>query len=164
MARGFDSIGQKRKVHATGFKERNERVCFKAQTTQAPERPKEPCGQRRMKLRTRQELPRKQNGSPKAPDCLWWSEGDLNPRHADFQSAALPTELPDHIHQLRCELIVYRKARHRSSTNCSFMNAISHFTDNRRFEPHRRSSRGSFRFTPIQAIATPARWPCMRSD
>ena len=27
----------------------------------------------------------------------WWSEGDLNPRHADFQSAALPTELPDHI-------------------------------------------------------------------
>ena len=26
----------------------------------------------------------------------WWSEGDLNPRHADFQSAALPTELPDH--------------------------------------------------------------------
>ena len=26
---------------------------------------------------------------------LWWSEGDLNPRHADFQSAALPTELPD---------------------------------------------------------------------
>ena len=28
---------------------------------------------------------------------LWWSEGDLNPRHADFQSAALPTELPDHM-------------------------------------------------------------------
>ena len=27
----------------------------------------------------------------------WWSEGDLNPRHADFQSAALPTELPDRI-------------------------------------------------------------------
>ena len=27
----------------------------------------------------------------------WWSEGDLNPRHADFQSAALPTELPDQI-------------------------------------------------------------------
>ena len=27
----------------------------------------------------------------------WWSEGDSNPRHADFQSAALPTELPDHI-------------------------------------------------------------------
>ena len=87
----------------------------------------------------------KQNGSPKAPDCLWWSEGDLNPRHADFQSAALPTELPDHMHQLRCELIVYRKALHRSSTNCSFVNAISHFTEIRRFEPHRRSSRASFR-------------------
>ena len=27
----------------------------------------------------------------------WWSGGDLNPRHADFQSAALPTELPDHM-------------------------------------------------------------------
>ena len=27
----------------------------------------------------------------------WWSEGDSNPRHADFQSAALPTELPDRI-------------------------------------------------------------------
>ena len=27
----------------------------------------------------------------------WWSGGDLNPRHADFQSAALPTELPRRI-------------------------------------------------------------------
>ena len=25
----------------------------------------------------------------------WWSEGDSNPRHGDFQSPALPTELPD---------------------------------------------------------------------
>ena len=25
----------------------------------------------------------------------WWSERDLNPRHGDFQSPALPTELPD---------------------------------------------------------------------
>ena len=27
----------------------------------------------------------------------WWSEADLNRRHADFQSAALPTELPDQV-------------------------------------------------------------------
>ena len=33
---------------------------------------------------------------PGALHMRWWSEGDLNPRHADFQSAALPTELPDH--------------------------------------------------------------------
>ena len=38
----------------------------------------------------------------KEPHCWgsessWWSEGDLNPRHADFQSAALPTELPGQI-------------------------------------------------------------------
>ena len=33
---------------------------------------------------------------PGALHVRWWSEGDLNPRHADFQSAALPTELPDH--------------------------------------------------------------------
>ena len=25
----------------------------------------------------------------------WWSGRDLNPRHGDFQSPALPTELPD---------------------------------------------------------------------
>ena len=25
----------------------------------------------------------------------WWSERDLNPRHRDFHSPALPTELPD---------------------------------------------------------------------
>jgi hypothetical protein len=24
----------------------------------------------------------------------WWPGRELNPRHADFQSAALPTELP----------------------------------------------------------------------
>lgn len=29
------------------------------------------------------------------PSNLWWSEGDLNPRRTDFQSVALPTELPD---------------------------------------------------------------------
>lgn len=34
-----------------------------------------------------------------ATKSKWWSEGDLNPRHADFQSAALPTELPDHVLQ-----------------------------------------------------------------
>jgi hypothetical protein len=26
----------------------------------------------------------------------WWPGRELNPRHADFQSAALPTELPGH--------------------------------------------------------------------
>ena len=31
-----------------------------------------------------------------ALSILWWSGGESNPRHADFQSAALPTELPDH--------------------------------------------------------------------
>ena len=31
----------------------------------------------------------------------WWSEADLNRRHADFQSAALPTELPDHMAYIR---------------------------------------------------------------
>ena len=46
---------------------------------------------------------RQQPGAQKAPPkgsasaFEWWSEGDLNPRHADFQSAALPTELPDHM-------------------------------------------------------------------
>ena len=34
----------------------------------------------------------------------WWSEGDLNPRHADFQSAALPTELPDRMRIKRVRL------------------------------------------------------------
>src|SRR5258708_1862818 len=28
---------------------------------------------------------------------LWWPGRELNPRHADFQSAALPTELPGHL-------------------------------------------------------------------
>ncbi len=28
---------------------------------------------------------------------LWWSKAGLNRRHMDFQSIALPTELPDHI-------------------------------------------------------------------
>jgi hypothetical protein len=31
-----------------------------------------------------------------------WFGRELNPRHADFQSAALPTELPNHI-QLRID-------------------------------------------------------------
>ena len=34
-----------------------------------------------------------------------WSGPELNWRHADFQSAALPTELPDQMfHNLRCSL------------------------------------------------------------
>jgi hypothetical protein len=27
---------------------------------------------------------------------LWWSDGDSNPGHGDFQSPALPPELSDH--------------------------------------------------------------------
>ena len=29
--------------------------------------------------------------------CMWWPGAESNCRHADFQSAALPTELPGHI-------------------------------------------------------------------
>ena len=29
-------------------------------------------------------------------DFIWWPEVELNHRHADFQSAALPTELSGH--------------------------------------------------------------------
>ena len=50
------------------------------------------CGRFRCETRQQKSAP---EGSAFA--CTWWSEGDLNPRHADFQSAALPTELPDHI-------------------------------------------------------------------
>lgn len=35
------------------------------------------------------------DGVSSARSRCWWSGGDLNPRHADFQSTALPTELPD---------------------------------------------------------------------
>ena len=43
------------------------------------------------------------NGFPKTKkegfdalfQCESWSERELNPRHVDFQSTALPTELPD---------------------------------------------------------------------
>jgi hypothetical protein len=28
------------------------------------------------------------------PDAFWWTGRELNPRHMDFQSIALPTELP----------------------------------------------------------------------
>jgi len=31
------------------------------------------------------------------PTTKWWPGRELNPRHADFQSAALPTELPGHL-------------------------------------------------------------------
>src|ERR1700686_4220870 len=37
---------------------------------------------------------------PKCPErtrIFWWPGRELNPRHADFQSAALPTELPGRI-------------------------------------------------------------------
>ena len=30
-------------------------------------------------------------------DCIWWPRPGSNRRHADFQSAALPTELPSHV-------------------------------------------------------------------
>jgi hypothetical protein len=36
------------------------------------------------------------------PLLFSWFGRELNPRHADFQSAALPTELPNHI-QLRID-------------------------------------------------------------
>ena len=37
----------------------------------------------------------RKKGSLAAPFDVWWSETDLNRRHGDFQSPALPTELPD---------------------------------------------------------------------
>lgn len=37
----------------------------------------------------------RKKGSLAAPFNVWWSETDLNRRHGDFQSPALPTELPD---------------------------------------------------------------------
>ena len=43
------------------------------------------------------------------PLILWWPGRELNPRHADFQSAALPTELPGllqpRIRQARARLV-----------------------------------------------------------
>ena len=39
---------------------------------------------------------------------FWWLGAESNRRHADFQSAALPTELPSHfsiLHQSRSEII-----------------------------------------------------------
>ena len=34
----------------------------------------------------------------KTPEgALWWLEAESNRRHADFQSAALPTELSSHV-------------------------------------------------------------------
>lgn len=44
----------------------------------------------------------------------WWSEGDLNPRHADFQSAALPTELSDHTRVIKRRASFYRLIPFRS--------------------------------------------------
>ena len=35
----------------------------------------------------------------------WWSERDLNPRHGDFQSPALPTELPDQVRQTQVYIL-----------------------------------------------------------
>ena len=36
------------------------------------------------------------NGSPVTIEQKWWTGGELNSRHRDFQSRALPTELPVH--------------------------------------------------------------------
>src|ERR1019366_10475086 len=43
----------------------------------------------------------------------WWPGRELNPRHADFQSAALPTELPGHSVGRR----VLNRRKRRSSMN-----------------------------------------------
>src|SRR5271168_2583724 len=43
----------------------------------------------------------------------WWPGRELNPRHADFQSAALPTELPGHAVGRR----VLNRRERRSSMN-----------------------------------------------
>src|SRR5580698_10099109 len=44
----------------------------------------------------------------------WWPGRELNPRHADFQSAALPTELPGRIPRSR---VLNRRASGPSMNN-----------------------------------------------
>ena len=45
------------------------------------------------------ELPGRQKNARRA--SLWWPEAESNRRHADFQSAALPTELSGHFSGVR---------------------------------------------------------------
>src|SRR5690554_5837766 len=45
------------------------------------------------------------------PQQLWWPERESNPRHEDFQSSALPTELSG-----RCQRCVLNKIRLTSSS------------------------------------------------
>ena len=41
--------------------------------------------------------------SPVWTEIEWWPGAELNHRHADFQSAALPTELPGHLGGIAAE-------------------------------------------------------------
>jgi hypothetical protein len=50
---------------------------------------------------------------PERTRTRWWPGRELNPRHADFQSAALPTELPGHLG--RC--VLDRGGRRQSTNN-----------------------------------------------
>src|SRR6267154_5785613 len=55
---------------------------------------------------------RRHGARSKYNGAKWWPGRELNPRHADFQSAALPTELPGHLG--RC---VLDRGERRPSTN-----------------------------------------------
>ena len=58
--------------------------------------------------------PEMKNAPSEGRGFTWWSGRDLNPRHGDFQSPALPTELPD---QLQLRVIIIRSTRIRSRGN-----------------------------------------------
>ena len=92
------------------------------------------------------------------PQQLWWPERESNPRHGDFQSPALPTELSG-----RCQRCVLNPSRYFSST-LSYQNDgdIEHWPISFRWAAHSprldRSPdyRESAPFAPSDSCATRA--------
>src|SRR5882672_7018499 len=89
------------------------------------------------------------------PSVKWWPGRELNPRHADFQSAALPTELPGHLG--RC--VLDRGGPQQSTNKCRikmlrgiFRAFEAHFARNfaffRRLESAARACVGRRRISP----------------